>query len=352
MPFMSHGLSQSTRLNWLQQSYAGIVSIAMLWTVANCLYVYLLLNGNRSYRIEAAAFLLTFLMLPLVILGRREQDPHSFNLSPRHRYLLFSIAIALWLATFLPLLRFPFLSDDYVFLSLYKGFGDVLHASQFFRPAFAVFFWALTRIGGGSFLPFHIASLLLHFSAACFVYWLARRLFAASAPASVSFVIFLLNPLQLEATLWSAGLQELLWTVLLLAALRCYVGSQRLSPFRLAGTIALVGCALLSKETAVCFVLLLPAADWVFFRMHRGPLLASAYATFVITLVAYFLVRRGFASIQSTFFVLPSKFFVKQFLATPYKFSWSRGMYRPSTFPSRFFVWCPSGSSHSCLPRL
>src|SRR5207247_10786769 len=118
---------------------------------------------NRSYRIEAAAFLLTFLMLPLVIIWRR-RDPDAVNLSPIQSQLLLAISIGLWLATFLPLLRFPFLSDDYVFLSSSKTLSGVLHASQFFRPAFAVFFLTLARMGGGSPIPFHVASLLLHVS--------------------------------------------------------------------------------------------------------------------------------------------------------------------------------------------
>ena len=203
---MANDLDPSTLSLRLRKSYIAIVWVAMLWTVANCLYVYLILNGDRSYRIEAAAFLLAFLMLPLVIIGRRP-DLRSVNLSPIQRTLLFSIAIGLWLATFLPLLSFPFLSDDYVFLSSYKTIADVLNSSQFFRPAFAILFLGLSRIGDGSPVPFHTASLVLHFSVACHVFWFARRLLGGSAPASISFVVFLLGPLQLEATLWSAGLQ-------------------------------------------------------------------------------------------------------------------------------------------------
>jgi hypothetical protein len=316
---MRDALDRPASGSLLRKSYIGLVSLAMAWTVFNCVYVYLVLNGGRSYRIEAAAFVLVLLMLPLVIASRR-QESYSIEISPAQKGAIVSIALGLWVATFLPLIGFPFLSDDYVFLSLYRTLDDVVHGGQFYRPAFAAVFFVLARVRGGSSIPFHAASLLLHLAAAFLVYSLARLLFATSAPAILCFVVFLLNPLQLEATLWASGLQELLWAVFILAALRCYIGARVLSLPRLLVTLTLVGCALLSKETAVCFVLLLPAADWLFFRAKRGPVLPAAYAIFGMTLVAYLLLRQRFVSIESSFLFLPSRYFVKQFLATPYRF--------------------------------
>jgi hypothetical protein len=79
-------------------------------------------------------------------------------------------------------------------------------------------------------------------------------------------------------------------------------------------------CALLSKETAVSAVLLMPAADWVLFRMKRGPLLPAAYVGFAMTAAVYVLARTQFTSIEAGFFVMPGKYFVQKFVATPYKF--------------------------------
>jgi len=304
---------------FVRQSHVVILWLALLWTAVNCVYVYLVLAGNRSYRIESSLGLLVALMLPLLIPSRRKDQPFV-ELSSTQVKLLVSFAVALWLLAFLPLLDFPFLSDDYVFLALYEQLGDVTTAPQFFRPLFAVVFWMLARLGGGFSVPFHAASLLLHVSSACLVYTLARRFFAASAPAVISFTVFLLNPLQLEASLWPSGLQELLWTFFTLAALACYVGAARLSLPRLLATMALVAGALLSKETATCFLLLLPAADWAFYRMKRGPVLTVSYATSAVCLVTYLLIRQRFTSLEPEFFVTPSRYFIKQFIATPYRF--------------------------------
>jgi hypothetical protein len=132
--------------------------------------------------------------------------------------------------------------------------------------------------------------------------------------------LFLLNPLQLEAVLWASGLQELLWTVFVLAGLFVYTGAQTLSAMRIAVTGGLLGASLLSKETAVSSILLLPLADWVYFRMARGRHLWWAYLVFAMVVVGYLLSRARLASIESAYFVTPGTYFAKQFIGMPYKF--------------------------------
>jgi hypothetical protein len=298
--------------------YVAIITIAFAWTLANCVYVYLVWGGARSYRIETAVWLLALLSLPAVVSGQRIDEWPSLSLTQQRA--IGGGAIIVWLLTFLPLLDYPFLSDDYVFIELYRQIADITLAPQFFRPLFALVFLALHRLGDGSPVPFHIASLLLHASSAALAFSCARRFFDAAAPAIVCFVAFLLNPLQLEATLWPSGLQELLWTTCILAALRCYIDARTLSVPRLAVTLGFVCGGLLSKETALSFVLLLPAADLALYRLQRGSLLPAAYGMFAATCAGYFWLRRQFATIEADFLFVPSRFFLKQFLATPYKF--------------------------------
>ena len=178
--------------------------------------------------------------------------------------------------------------------------------------------------------------MLVHAASAWCVYVLSRRLFQRTDAAAFCFALFLLNPLQLEAVLWISGLQDLLWTVFVLAGLVVYTGAQALSAFRLAMTLLLVACALLSKETAVSAVLLLPAADWAFFRAKRGRLLPAAYAGVGGLAAVYLFARMRVASVESTFFVTPGKYFAQKFVATPYRF-----FVNPGTS-----TWCQS--PHSC----
>src|SRR5437899_6046413 len=85
-------------------------------------------------------------------------------------------------------------------------------------------------------------------------------------------------------------------------------------------TLLFIACALLSKETAVSAVVLLPAADWAFFKMKRGSLLPAAYAGLGLVAAAYLLARARFTSVESGFFVTPGRYFALKFLGMPYKF--------------------------------
>jgi hypothetical protein len=149
------------------------------------------------------------------------------------------------------------------------------------------------------------------------------------------YVAFLLSPVQLGTVIWPAAVMDILWTNFALAALTCYVGARTLTPLRLLATVAFVIGALASKETAVCLFLLLPAADWLGFASDRGPLRRVAYAMFGAVLVGYLLMWRQFAVLDERVFVLPSQFFVKQFISTPYKVfaqPWAHGSVEVPSF--------------------
>jgi hypothetical protein len=303
----------------LQKGYVALASIALAWAVGNSLYVYLVLDGARSFRLESAVFLLVALLLPFILL-RPASGSCSSLLTATDARLLVTVTVGLWLAVIIPFLRLPFLSDDYVFLATYRHVSDLLDVRHFLRPVFAIVFLWLARVADGSPVPFHVLSLLIHATSAWFVYVLSRRLFGRTDAAVLCFALFLLNPLQLEAVLWASGLQELLWTVFALAALVVYTGRQLLSLTQLAVTVLLLVFALLSKETAISTIVLLPAADWLFFRAKRGRLLAVAYLGFGVTAAAYLLARTQISPVESDYFVAPGRYFVQKFLATPYKF--------------------------------
>jgi hypothetical protein len=303
----------------VRRRYMALAWLAFLWAIGNSLYVYFILGGERTFRVESSAFILVIVLLPLVFC-RPGHSQREAVLTLADNRLVMLLAAGLWFATLAPLLTLPFLSDDYVFLASIQRPSDVLNVTHFFRPMFAAVFFLLAVAGHGSTVPFHVAALVLHVASAWCVYVLSRRLFQRTDAAAFCFAVFLLNPLQLEAVLWVSGLQELLWTLFVLAGLVVYTHSQSLSASRLSATLALIACALLSKETAISSVLLLPAADWTFFRMKRGRWLPAAYVGLAIIATAYLLARAHVASIESGFFVAPGKYFVQKFVGTPYKF--------------------------------
>ncbi len=301
--------------------YVVLAWLAFLWAVGNSVYVYLALGGARTFRVESAAYILVIVLVPLVLW--RPSGAHVARdpvLTDSDSHWLVAVALGLWLVTAGPFVRLPFLSDDYVFLDRYRHLSDVLSSGQFFRPMFAFVFFVLARSGNASTVPFHLAAFSLHIASAWFVYVLSRRLFGRTDGAALCSAIFLLNPLQMEAVVWVSGLQEVLWTFFVLAALVVYTGAQTLSVWRLIVMLVFIACAVLTKETGVAAGLLVPAADWALFRMKRGPLLLAAYPAVVLVIVGYSFFRSRVVSFEPEYFVMPGRYFVQKFLATPYRF--------------------------------
>lgn len=282
------------------------------------MYVYLVLGGVRTYRVEAAVWILLATLVPLIGAPSHGSRQESVEMDLPVRALLLTGASAMWLLVLAPRFSASFLSDDFVFLEIYRTPSDLLRSPEFFRPMFAVVFWSLVTIGRGSVVAFHVASAILHTAAAILVYVLVRRVMHSDTGAAIGTAVFIVNPLQLEATLWVSGLQELLWTVCLLSALAVYTKQKALSVSALAATLVILTLALLSKETAICFVIMIPAADWLFFRFSRGPLLPWAYVAYPALATTYLAVHRRFASPHAQFFQPPSRYFLKQMLGTPY----------------------------------
>lgn len=302
----------------LHSTGLGLVYSAYAWLLGNAAYVYLAKDGQRSYRVETAAFVFVVLVLTLTLRGPRKRLD-----SPRQDKvvvpLLLAGAILSILATYAAAIDFPFLSDDYVFLSRYASGALLVERWQFFRPVFEGLFWLLCVVGGGAPWPFHVIALCAHLTNTLFVFLLADKICHSRTPAAIAAMLFALNPLQPEAVLWVSGLQDVLWTGFCLAGLLVYVRHQQLGGRDLTLTLLLVALALGCKETAVCFLLLFPAADWLLFKGNRGRWHFLAYACFVALAVAYIAVRSASVGADDTFLVMPSRYFLKQFVGLPYK---------------------------------
>ena len=309
---ISHRISSRKISIW----YTSLLSVAALWAIFNCAYVYLTLEGERTYRIESSVLFFVAFLLPAAV--ARATVARNLELPPRSLWAIALGALAMWLATAAPLVTYPFLSDDYVFLGRYQSWSDVLSAKIFFRPLFAGVFWFCARIGDGSTIPFHIVGFILHAGSSALVGLLARRILQSDTAGFVSFTLFLVNPLQLEATLWVSGLQELLCAFFVLSAAVVYSrGSDATLKAALAATPFIIA-ALLSKETAIGYLLFLPVLDVALGRIRSR--VWRNYVLFVGIAIAYLTVRSRFTVPDTDFFVEPSRYFFKQLVTLPYKF--------------------------------
>jgi hypothetical protein len=228
-------------------------------------------------------------------------------------------AAVIWLAILAPRVTYPFLSDDYVFLERYKTWADIWRVQPLFRPLFAIVFWVTANTGGGSTAPFHILALSLHVTCAVLVGALGQRILESRTAGILAFAVFLVNPLQLEATVWISGLQELLCAVFVLSGAVIYSRGDLTVTRALLATPFFI-LALLSKETAIGYLLLLPILDAACGRMTRIRDVAQAYLASAAVAAAYLIVRSRFTLPDPDFFGEPSRYFLKQFVTLPYKF--------------------------------
>src|SRR3954468_12089563 len=287
---------------------------AFAWAVANCAYVYIAAHGAHRYRVETAALVFVALLLPALAYAPGEPTRPAWP--PRAIPIVLAVAAAAWLIDVLPESAFPFLSDDYVFLSPAGAAGGA--GTQFFRPLFTFIFAVLQRAGGGSPVPFHLAAFALHAGAGALVFQLTRRVYRSTPMAAIAAALFVVNPLQLETTLWVSGLQDALWTFFALAAMCVHAGADSVRAGRTAATALLCAAALLSKETAVCAIALVPLVDLA--RGRRPARVWTVYAVIAMEVGAYLWIRSRFApAADARHAVALGRYFLKQLLVTPYR---------------------------------
>jgi hypothetical protein len=187
----------------------------------------------------------------------------------------------------------PFFADDWLFLDLVRSrslLGAVLAPDpigNFFRPlGRAVWFWLLARSSHESPLAFHVAGFVLWLVAIALLWAIALRL-AGSRAAAITAAIFSLTYAADVPLRWASGSQDLIATVLALAATALLLAGRRWA------AAALFLLAPLAKEVVALAVL--PAAllarragePWRITLGRAGPSLAATLAWAVITALAH-----------------------------------------------------------------
>jgi len=129
-------------------------------------------------------------------------------------------------------------------------------AYHFFRPLVVASYKLDLALWGTAPLPSHLVNLLLHLASVALVALLALRLGGGRRVARIAAVLFAIQPQVCVAIVWTSGRTETLAGLWMLAGFTAYVlARQDRRPWWLAGTLAALGLAMLTKENAV----LLPA---------------------------------------------------------------------------------------------
>jgi Tfp pilus assembly protein PilF len=166
---------------------------------------------------------------------------------------------------------------------------------NYYRPLLLVWmmlnYWLFHAAAAG----WHATSLLLQLLAGTLVWLTTKELTRDKRTALIAAAIFLLHPLMVESTVWVSDANEPLCLVFLLASLLLLTRAAD-SRRRLALSLLLFALALLTKETAIVFVLCVFAYKAVFeVKETRRESIFEATKTscgFAVVALVYFTVRR------------------------------------------------------------
>ncbi len=218
-------------------------------------------------------------------------------------------------------LSFEFVWDDWpqiannpiiqTWSNLPRAFGSDLWyhmASQqvYYRPLFVA--WSMLNYTLFGLRPWgwHLGAVLLHVGAVAAVFWLARRLGLEYWTAALAALIFALHPVHIEPVAWVSASSDTMVTMFAAMAFAAFLngrdaGSNPHRKQRAAwwiASLALLACALLTKEMAVMFSALVGIYAWL--RPPRKPtsqaqkILGAAMeaAPYAAVTLAYALLRK------------------------------------------------------------
>jgi hypothetical protein len=199
-----------------------------------------------------------------------------------------AVAIALVISfSFAPIVRTPFLYDDYTHItdasrftwrSVVEQFEPVSGRGLFFRPVGFFLYWLNYLWAGDDPAWWHASSIALHVVCSCLVYALCRELGVSWLASLAGALLFAVTGLAAETVAWIDARFDLMATLLVLLSLILVCRGW------LMGGLALGAAGMLCKESAYCLPLLI--ASLTFFKDDRRRLLrAAAWAGVVAALL-------------------------------------------------------------------
>ncbi|MGO9575725.1 MAG: tetratricopeptide repeat protein [Terriglobales bacterium] len=218
-------------------------------------------------------------------------------------------------------LSFDFVWDDWpqivnspiirTWSNLPRAFGSDLwyHMARqqvYYRPLFVA--WSMLNYTLFGLRPWgwHLGAVLLHVAAVTAVFWLARRLGLEYWTAALTALIFALHPIHIEPVTWVSAASDAMVTMFAALAFAAFLNGrnserntrqEKRVAWRIA-SLALLACALLTKEMAVVFSALVGIYAWLDPAETRASpgrrILGAAKeaAPYVVLTLAYALLRK------------------------------------------------------------
>jgi protein O-mannosyl-transferase len=170
--------------------------------------------------------------------------------------------------------------------------------SNFYRPFRRMLFWIAFQIFGLNTFYWHFMSMALFSIVVSLVYLVIQQLSESRAVAVCGALLFSVHPIHSETVAWINGSVESFYASFFLGAFYLYLRAEKESSSRrhifLLGSMILAMAALLSKETAICFPILIIAYRFITVEsglMRRALYAISAAVPYFIVVAAYFALR-------------------------------------------------------------
>ena len=174
--------------------------------------------------------------------------------------------------------------------------------SGLYRPLTNLSYALKYQLLGGDALYFHLFNILLHAACAWGLYHFVRRLTRCDALALLSALLFATNPALSEGVCALVGRADLLAAGFSLAALSLHLSATTRSA--LAAALCL-GMALLSKESAVALLALLPLTDLFQYRSFSRKCYSRSHLLYALVTTVYLLWRHRVLGALSVGFIDP-----------------------------------------------
>lgn len=162
--------------------------------------------------------------------------------------------------------------------------------SNYYRPLVPITYMLDYRLFGMAPWGFHLTNILFHALNSLLVYLIALRLFNKRNLAFAAGLLFASHPIHTEAVAWIAIILDVGCAFFLLSAFYLYIVEGR-ARVRLPLSALAFFMALLYKETAVIFPLLLLSYEFFIRRGEKGHGLKTALIVYPAVALAYLAVR-------------------------------------------------------------
>jgi hypothetical protein len=205
------------------------------------------------------------------------------------------IIVVVVAAAFAPILRTPFLYDDYTHITdasrftlrvAVQEFEPVGGRGLFFRPVGFFLYWLNYLWAAADPFWWHVSSVALHAICSCLTFLLCREAGVSRSASLAGALLFALTGLSAETVAWIDARFDLMTTAFVLMALLaiCRYAASGHNGWLIGGLAAGVA-GMLSKESGFCLPLLV--ASLAFFKDNRPRIWRAAALTGVLSAVLF-----------------------------------------------------------------